>query len=303
MSQQGWPARLRPGALRWVRASERYDETIAFYRDIVGLPIVGEFHDSFDEDGTIFGLPDTGTQMEIVRAHEPVTVGRFDQLVLYLTSADAVERATAPLRAAGLAPVDDPHPYWVANGAVVFPDPDGRTVCFAPWVYGRDPSPTTLPLTIDWYDGDRAEIRHLFEEAEDSVVQLDSYIGKGRVLLARRGDQPVGHLQLTPTDEPGDVELKSLAVVVDERGSGVGRALVERALREAANDGYVRMTVSTGAADVGNLRFYQRCGFRLLSIERDAFTPETGYPEPAELIDGIPLRDRVWFDRIVMQQA
>jgi hypothetical protein len=31
----------------------------------------------------------------------------------------------------------------------------------------------------------------------------------------------------------------------------------------------------------------------LLSVERDAFTPATGYPDPIR-IDGILLRDRVW---------
>ncbi len=31
------------------------------------------------------------------------------------------------------------------------------------------------------------------------------------------------------------------------------------------------------------------------SIERDAFTPATGYPQQI-VIDGIPLRDRVWLD-------
>jgi hypothetical protein len=54
------------------------------------------------------------------------------------------------------------------------------------------------------------------------------------------------------------------------------------------------MIVATAAADVGNLRFYQRQGFRLRSLERDAFTVATGYQD--EVIDGIPLRDRVWLD-------
>jgi RimJ/RimL family protein N-acetyltransferase len=54
--------------------------------------------------------------------------------------------------------------------------------------------------------------------------------------------------------------------------------------------------VATAAADIGNLRFYQRLGFRMRSLERDAFTPATGY-EPGLRIDGIELRDRVWFER------
>jgi hypothetical protein len=58
------------------------------------------------------------------------------------------------------------------------------------------------------------------------------------------------------------------------------------------------LAVATAAADVGNLRFYQRLGFRMRSIERDAFTEATGYP-PGIAIDGIELRDRVWLDRDV----
>src|SRR6185312_13119645 len=55
------------------------------------------------------------------------------------------------------------------------------------------------------------------------------------------------------------------------------------------------LNVATATADIGNLRFYQRVGFRMRTIERDAFTRIAGYP--AELIvDGIPLRDRAWLD-------
>jgi hypothetical protein len=61
-------------------------------------------------------------------------------------------------------------------------------------------------------------------------------------------------------------------------------------------------TVVAAAADVGNLRFYQRQGFRMRSIERDACTPATGYP-PGISIDGIGLRDRVWLDRPVRPPA
>jgi hypothetical protein len=57
--------------------------------------------------------------------------------------------------------------------------------------------------------------------------------------------------------------------------------------------------VATAAADLGNLRFYQRQGFRMRPIERDAFTAATGYP-PGPCIDGIELRDRVWLDGAVL---
>jgi len=56
------------------------------------------------------------------------------------------------------------------------------------------------------------------------------------------------------------------------------------------------MVVATAAADTGNLRFYQRLGFRFRSVERDAFTVATGYPD-AIVIEGVPLLDRVWLSQ------
>ena len=153
-----------------------------------------------------------------------------------------------------------------------------------------------MTVEIDWHAGPRAELRTLFELAEDSHGQLDQYLELGRVLVAVRGPEVLGHLQLVPTTRSGEIELKNMAVVPEQRGTGIGRALVASALRESGEEGWSRMLVATGGADVGNLRFYQRLGFRLLSVERDAFTPATGYPNPI-MIDGIPLLDRVWLSQ------
>ena len=66
---------------------------------------------------------------------------RFDQIVFYLPDEAALTRAIAPLLEGGLTPDQAPHPYWRANGGVVFLDPDGRGVVYAPWVFGREPDP------------------------------------------------------------------------------------------------------------------------------------------------------------------
>jgi len=138
----------------------------------------------------------------------------------------------------------------------------------------------------------------LFELADDSPTELNSYLHAGRVLVAMSGREVIGHLQLVDTDRPGRVELKNMAVRDAMQGRGVGARLVRAALDLAAASSATEMVVATAAADVGNLRFYQRQGFRLCSVERDAFGPATGYP-PGLQIDGIALRDRVWLDRAV----
>jgi hypothetical protein len=51
--------------------SEHYDETVQFYRDVVGLPVLESFQGSYGEDGAIFGLPDSTVHLEIVRSNEP----------------------------------------------------------------------------------------------------------------------------------------------------------------------------------------------------------------------------------------
>ena len=153
-----------------------------------------------------------------------------------------------------------------------------------------------MSVRVESHTGSRSELRPLFEEAEDSAAQLDSYLDAGQVLVAVDGDRIVGHLQLVDGPDPQQAEIKNMAVETSFRGRGVGRALIHAAVELALAQRRSTLVVATAAADVGNLRFYQRAGFRMRSIERDAFTPATGYPLET-VIDGIELRDRVWLDR------
>lgn len=160
------------------------------------------------------------------------------------------------------------------------------------------PARSADDIRIEVYGGPRDSLRPLFELAEDSAAELDAYIGAGRVLVAVSGTEVIGHLQLTGTSDPRQAEIKNMAVRESRQGQGVGRRLVQAAVDLAAAEAVTTLLVATAAADIGNLRFYQRQGFRMRSVERDAFTPATGYP-PGLRIDGIELRDRVWLDREV----
>jgi predicted N-acetyltransferase YhbS len=159
-----------------------------------------------------------------------------------------------------------------------------------------------MTVRVREHAGPRDALRPLFELAEDSADALDAYIEAGRVLVAVDDGRVVGQLQLTDADEPSAAEIKNMAVAPSHQGRGIGRALVRAAIDRARREGRTAVVVATAAADTGNLRFYQRVGFRMRSVERDAFTAATGY-EPGLEIDGIELRDRVWLDLRLAAQA
>lgn len=153
-------------------------------------------------------------------------------------------------------------------------------------------------MPVEIYRCDRRHLMPLFLLADDSRDQVERYFALGEVLVFRDDREIIGHLQMLETGDPGVFELKSLAVLPGRRGSGVGTALVEAAVANCRDRNGRLLRVATAAADIGNLRFYQRRGFRICRVVRDAFGPATGYA-PGLLIDGIPLRDQVLFDLVL----
>src|SRR5204863_9826464 len=166
-------------------------------------------------------------------------------LVLYLGNQAAVDDVVAQL---GADPVVPANPYWAAHGVTVA-DPDGFRVVLVPERWS--PAPAAAIRVVE-HTGPRAELRSLFELAEDSAPQLDAYIDAGRVLVALDGDDIVGHLQLTQAARPTGAEVKNMAVVPTHQGRGVGRELMTAAIALARQEGRGTLVVATAAADVGN---------------------------------------------------
>jgi GNAT superfamily N-acetyltransferase len=148
------------------------------------------------------------------------------------------------------------------------------------------------PLRIGKHDGSRDDLRELFELAEDSALQLNSYLDEGEVYVAEAaGEGIIGELQLISLS-PAYGEIKNMAVTPPYQRLGVGTALVRHAIGISHDKGWNQLFVRTATADTGNLHFYQRLGFRCVAVEPDAFTPASDYPNDL-LIDGIPLRDAI----------
>ncbi len=114
-------------------------------------------------------------------------------------------------------------------------------------------------------------------ELAPSLFNARAVRQRGEVLLARRPDEVslLGMVIVVPPDSPAkrmagadEAELQLLAVAPTQRGGGVGRSLVERALELARSAGYRRMLLWTQPSMVTAQRLYERIGFRRL-VERD----------------------------------
>jgi lactoylglutathione lyase len=286
----------------------------AFYRDVVGLQPALEIPERgaaflwIGDPGTaMLGLWSLGSAPLVLQSH-----------LAFAVTAPELAAAPSALQARGVQPLsfsgepaDEPSVLaWMPAAAVYFRDPDGHLLEYlamlddAPqpelgilgWsAYAPLRRAAAARVVVHEHRGDRSELRPLFALAEDSDAQLESYLHEGRVLVATDGGRVVGHLQLVVDEAARAAEIKNMAVEPARRRQGVGRALADAAIDAARAAGCTQLDVATATADIGNLRFYQRLGFRLRSVEPDAFTAATGYDDV--VVDGIPLRDRVWLRR------
>jgi ribosomal protein S18 acetylase RimI-like enzyme len=131
--------------------------------------------------------------------------------------------------------------------------------------------------------------------ADDSEQQVRGYMQQGLLFVAEDGDRDVG-IVLAIATEPGEVELKAVAVDPTSHNQGIGKRMLAVVLPALRKQGLDRVILGPGNSGIGQIAFYQKAGFRLWRIEREFFSPERGYPAGLEE-NGIRLRDLVWFDR------
>lgn len=110
---------------------------------------------------------------------------------------------------------------------------------------------------------------------QDFATELSTLPGKygppaGALLLARdRAGLAIGCVGLRPLAE-GVCEMKRLYVDPAARGSGLGRALIEAVLAEAAQLGYREIRLDTLPTMSAAIAMYRRAGFEPIAPYYDA---------------------------------
>ncbi|WP_404322249.1 GNAT family N-acetyltransferase [Cytobacillus firmus] len=125
--------------------------------------------------------------------------------------------------------------------------------------------------------------------ADPSIEFIKDYVNRGETYFAEINGEVVGVYILLVT-RPGTCEIINIAVSEKYQGEGIGRKLLEHAIELVFQGGYKTLEIGTGNSSIGQLAFYQKCGFRITGVDRDFFVRH--YKEDI-IENGIHCRDMI----------
>jgi ribosomal protein S18 acetylase RimI-like enzyme len=106
--------------------------------------------------------------------------------------------------------------------------------------------------------------------ADPSRDIVDEYLQRGQCFVAYINHKVVGAYVMIKT-RPLTLELVNIAVSEEYQGRGIGKTLVFSAIDIAKKENAKVLEVGTGNSSISQLALYQKCGFRIVSIDRDFF--------------------------------
>lgn len=116
--------------IRIARPTDKLQEVVAFYRDALGLPVIGHFEDHAGYSGVMLRIPTDHVHLEFTHAEtgSPCPAPTRDNLlVFYIPDDTAYAEAVNRMQSQGHSPVEPENPYW-KNASLTFEDPDGWRV-------------------------------------------------------------------------------------------------------------------------------------------------------------------------------
>ena len=141
-----------------------------------------------------------------------------------------------------------------------------------------------VPILLLAEPSERA-LRWSLDHLSDAVYRVD--------LVGAPPDGPPPAAAATMRWHGDPCEIVELGVDPALHGRGVGRAAVLWRCEEARRRGKRAIEVGTANASIGNLAFYQKCGFRFSHVRQDYFR----YHRTPVFENGIEVRDLVVFRR------
>lgn len=129
----------------------------------------------------------------------------------------------------------------------------------------------------------------LLELADPSRMIVEGYVKSSGVYVGEISGE-IRAVYVLKETEKVVVEIMNIAVDEVHQGKGLGKQLISHAINEASKRGYAQIEIGTGNSSIHQLKLYQQCGFRIVSVDFDYFT--RSYDEPI-YENGLLCRDMI----------
>lgn len=106
--------------------------------------------------------------------------------------------------------------------------------------------------------------------ADPSEKLIQKHLKTGEVYICTIDNQTIGVYVLIST-KPKIIEIVNIAVDENFRRRGIGKSLIAHAKTIARKMGAEILEIGTGNSSLSQLGLYQKCGFRIVGIDKDFF--------------------------------
>lgn len=125
--------------------------------------------------------------------------------------------------------------------------------------------------------------------ADPSEENVKKYLNNGRILGGYIDNDLVGIYILIKVSQD-TFEIANIAVEELHQGKGYAKEMIRDAISNSKVWGANKLMIGTGNSSINQLALYQKCGFRIIGVERDFFIKN--YDEPI-FENGIPCVDMI----------
>ncbi|KRM11477.1 GNAT family N-acetyltransferase [Lentilactobacillus farraginis] len=146
---------------------------------------------------------------------------------------------------------------------------------------------------FEFKNQERMTLLPLLLVGDEDKEKVMGYLNLGKIFVAKIQSKIVAAL-LMIFDDKGNAEIKNISVLPKYQGNGIGTQLISFVVSKSPKS-LEQLIVGTGDADIQNIYFYLKNGFRFYGIRKNFFKE---YARPI-VSNGITLQDMVVFNRII----
>lgn len=107
--------------------------------------------------------------------------------------------------------------------------------------------------------------------ADPSPSKVEAYLKEGECFQAISSGQRLGVCVLKKEENKPIIELVNISIAELFQNKGYGQQFISAIIAQCREKGIEKITLGTGNSSIGQLYFYQKCGFEMCGVVQNFF--------------------------------